>query len=74
MSLEVQPLDSRLKLKYEIGLDDEGRPKHSTRSYSGIKAAAADQDVFDVAVAFAGLQEYPLVVINRVNEVELLDL
>lgn len=73
MPLQVQPLDSKLKLKYEIGTDDNGNPKYSTRTYSGIKPAAEDQDVYDVAVAFAGLQEYPLSFVNRVNEVEMVD-
>ncbi len=74
MPLQVQPLDSKLKLRFEIGTNENGNPKYSTRTYSGIKPAAENQDVYNVAAAFVGLQEYPVSFINRVNEVELFDL
>ncbi|MDD2573927.1 MAG: DUF1659 domain-containing protein [Bacillota bacterium] len=73
MPLQVQPLDSRLRLRYEVGVDDEGNPRYSTRTYSRVKPDAADQNVYDIAVAFAGLQEYPLTSVNRVNETELVN-
>jgi hypothetical protein len=71
MPLQVQPQDSRLRLRYEVGMDIEGNPRYSTRTYSGIKPTAADQNVYDIAVAFAGLQEYPLITVTRVSETEL---
>ena len=74
MPLQVQPMGSRLRIRYEVGLDDEGNPRYSTRTYSGVKPAAADQDAYDVAVVISGLQVYPVVFITRVNEVELVDI
>jgi hypothetical protein len=73
MPLQVQPFDSRLRLRFEVGLDNEGNPVYSTRTYSGIKPAANDQDVYDIAVIFSELQVYPLVSINRVNETQLVN-
>lgn len=73
MPLEVQPADSRLRLRFEVGQDPDGNPRYSTRTYSGIKAESQDQDVYDIAVVLTGLQEYPVVSINRVNEVELVE-
>ena len=74
MPLQVQPMGSRLRIRYEVGLDDEGNPRYSTRTYSGVKPTADDQDTYDVAVALSGLQVYPVVFITRVNEVELVDI
>ncbi|MBA1334019.1 MAG: hypothetical protein HPY66_1503 [Firmicutes bacterium] len=73
MALQVQPVDSRLRIRLEIGQDDQGNPKYSTRTYSGIKAGAADQDVYDIAVALISLQEFPAASIDRINQVEMVD-
>ncbi|HHX94379.1 MAG TPA: DUF1659 domain-containing protein [Clostridia bacterium] len=73
MALEVTPLSSRLSLRVQTGTDDEGNPVMRTRSYSGIKPSAADQDVYDVAQVIAGLQQHPVEEITRVNEDALAD-
>lgn len=74
MPLQVQPMGSRLRIRYEVGLDDEGNPRYSTRTYSGVKPAAADQDAYDIAVVISGLQVYPMVSVTRVNEAELVNI
>ena len=74
MPLQVQPMDSRLRIRYEVGLDDNGNPRYSTRTYSGVKPTAGDQDVYDVAVVLSGLQVYPVVSVTRVNEAELVNI
>jgi hypothetical protein len=73
MPLQVQPVDSRLRIRYELGLNQEGNPVYSTRTYSGIKPESDDQDVYDIAVVLTGLQEYPVASISRVNEAEFFD-
>lgn len=73
MPLQVQPMDSRLRIRFEVGVDDEGNPRYSTRTYSGVKPAAADQDVYDIAAVLSGLQVYPMVSVTRVNESELVN-
>lgn len=74
MPLQVQPMDSRLRIRYEVGLDNNGNPRYSTRTYSGVKPTAADQDAYDVAAALSGLQVYPMVSVTRVNEAELVNI
>ena len=74
MPLQVQPMGSRLRIRYEVGLDDEGTHRYSNRTYSGVKPAAADQDDYDVAVVISGLQVYPMVSVTRVNEAELVNI
>jgi hypothetical protein len=73
MALETRLVDSRLRLQFETGQDLQGNPVYSTRTYSGIKPEADDQDVYDIAVLLAGLQVYPVAGIDRINQVEMID-
>ncbi|WP_152495378.1 DUF1659 domain-containing protein, partial [Dehalobacter sp. UNSWDHB] len=43
------------------------------KSLTGVKATAADQDVYDVAVALSSLVDYPLTDIRRLKIFELAD-
>ncbi|MEG2985309.1 MAG: DUF1659 domain-containing protein [Peptostreptococcaceae bacterium] len=47
---------STLKLKFDCGLDDNGKTIVKNRSYSNVKADANAQDVLDVANAIVALQ------------------
>jgi hypothetical protein len=71
MALVVTPNSSRLTLTMNIGNDDEGRPIFRSRSYSGVKPAAADQDVYDVALVLEGLQQNAVEEVSRVDETGL---
>lgn len=73
MALEVNPRESALRIRFETGVDAQGNPTYATRTYSNIKTGAADQDVYDVAVILTALQVLPVVAIERVNEVELVN-
>mgnify|MGYP000940881495 CR=1 FL=1 len=73
MALVVTPISSRLTLSVNTGTDEEGNPVLRTRSFSGVKPAAADQDVYDVALVLGGLQEHFVEEISRVNEDGLAD-
>lgn len=56
---------SRLMLKVQTGTGTNGKPVFKTRIFTGIKAAAADEAVYEVAAALAALQLYPLDAIQR---------
>ena len=73
MALEIAPLSSRVSLRVNTGTDDEGNAVYRTRSFSGVKPGAADQDVYDVAQVLAGLQQHPVEEISRVNENGLIE-
>ncbi len=68
MALETTPLSSRFAVKVQTGTDEKGNPVMRTRSFSGVKPSAGDQEVYDVAQVIAGLQQYPVEEITRVNE------
>lgn len=73
MALVVIPNSSRLTLTVNMGSDEDGSPILRSRSYSGVKPAAADQDVFDVAEVLGGLQQYVVEEISRTDETGLAD-
>ncbi|KFI35439.1 hypothetical protein HY00_05005 [Peptococcaceae bacterium SCADC1_2_3] len=60
-----------MKLELQTGVDAQGNPVIRTKSFSRLKATAVDQNVFDVAQALAGLQEYGLNKVMRVDGSEL---
>jgi len=55
-----QPVESRLILKLQTGADEWGRPKVSSKSISGVDAAALADNVDIVANALVGLLSVPL--------------
>ncbi len=63
MALESRAYPSNLQLVYDMGTDEDGKKISRRRSYTNVKSEAADQDLFDVALAIAGLQT------NVVNQV-----
>jgi len=56
---------------FQTGLTAQGSPKLSQRSFSNLKSSTIDQDVYDVAVALYGLQDYPLIGVRRDNRIDL---
>ncbi|HPZ43574.1 MAG TPA: DUF1659 domain-containing protein [Bacillota bacterium] len=67
MAVEKAPANSILRLELRVGVSPEGNPVYRTRSLNNVKPLAADQDIYDVATALAGLQEYQLNGISRVD-------
>ena len=47
---------SSLKLKFDCGMNDDGKTVIKSRTYPNVKADATSQDVFDVARALVDLQ------------------
>ncbi len=71
MAVTKTPVGSTIRLSLVTGLDAQGGPVLRTTSLGNVKPAALDQDLFDVANALTGLQEYQLNSISRVDNAEL---
>ncbi len=71
MAVNVNPLSARLQLRLNTGLDENFDPIYRTRSFSNIKPAADNEDLFTVAQEIEGLQEHTLSAVLRIDEVEL---
>jgi len=63
--------DTVMVVTFQIGLTAQGSPKLSQRSFANVISSATDQDVYDVAVAIYGLQDYPLIGVRRDNRIDL---
>lgn len=73
MPVTKVPANSIFRLELNTGTDANGNPVIRNKSISNVKAAAVDQDIFDVATSLAGLQEFPLSGIQRVDNASLIN-
>ncbi|HHV07316.1 MAG TPA: DUF1659 domain-containing protein [Firmicutes bacterium] len=67
MAVERTPEVSRLQLQLQTGIDEDNKPIVKNRSFSNVKADAADEDVHAVAQSLAGLQQHPLLTVRRID-------
>ena len=66
------PRDSALQFRLVVGTNpDTGAPIIQSKSFSKIKSAALDQDVYDTATALVGLQKYTVDEIRLGQESQL---
>jgi hypothetical protein len=73
MAVVSNPYDTRLTLVFYVGDDDEGNPIERSKSFSGVKPEASNEDLFAVAQGLASLQTYPLVETERTDRATLTD-
>ena len=62
---------STLKIKYDCGLNGEGKTIVKSRSYSNVKANAKALDVFNVAETLVSLQQHDKLSIVKQDNTEL---
>lgn len=74
MAVTKMAQNGALSIKYQTGTNASGSATYSTRNYSGVKSAATDQDLFDVATAIAGVTKYTLVDIIRQDKNALVNM
>ncbi|MGI6143474.1 MAG: DUF1659 domain-containing protein [bacterium] len=60
MAVERNEALSRLQLRFQTGVDGDGKPIFKLKSYSNVKAEAADEDLFQVGEALGQLQQHVL--------------
>lgn len=73
MAVTKTPVNSTIRLSLVTGLNELGAPILKQTNLSNVKSNALDQDLFDVANALIGLQEYQLDGIKRLDTAELID-
>lgn len=73
MAVNAVSQDSKIKLNLDGGIDQNGKQMVKSKTYSKVKAAATNEDVYSVATALTGLQKLPVVSIRRIDEVELVE-
>lgn len=62
---------SSLKVKFDYGLNDNGKTVVKSRTYSNLKHDATNLDVYNVANALASLQQHDLLEIAKIDNTTL---
>ena len=65
MALNMVSMDYTLQLKFNIGEDGDGKVITRTRTLNRIRPEASDEDLYEMALALANLQQYDLADIIR---------
>lgn len=73
MALEVRPMESRLMIQFDQGVNAQGNKVIRSKTLSKVKNTATAQDVYDVALVIANLQTYPVVTVRKVGQDELVN-
>ena len=61
-----------LRMKFDLGKDElTNKTKVKSKTYSNLKYDANDQDVYDVAQALMGLQDYPVLEVLKQDSTTL---
>jgi len=71
MAVIKTPIAATIRLSLATGLNAQGAPILRQTNLNNVKSAAVDQDLFDVANAIVGLQDYTLNSITRVDTADL---
>lgn len=67
LAVSMIPLDSRLQVRYQTGVNGEGEPVYSTRNLGSVRADSDDQSLWTVAAAITGLQQLPVAEVRRID-------
>lgn len=58
---------SGLKMVFNCGKDEKGNAIRKTKTYSNLRPEANDQDIYDVSVMMASLQENILIEVAKID-------
>lgn len=65
--------DSKLKLVFNAGVDENNKNIIKSKTYSNVKAAVTNEDLYSLGVAISDLQSYSLLNVERYEEYELIN-
>ncbi|PLR94111.1 DUF1659 domain-containing protein [Bacillus sp. T33-2] len=64
--------DSSIRLLFETGMDEKGEPIFKGKTYNNVKKEATPDQVQQAAQALAGLCGYPLSVVERTDNFDII--
>ena len=70
MAVNEMQNPSSLRIKLDLGMED-GKTKVRSKTFSSLKHDASAQNVYDVAEALMGLQEYETLEIAKIDNTTL---
>lgn len=73
MAVITNQADSKLKVVYLAGVDDNNKNIMKSKTFANVKSAAENENLYNLAVAISELQDYELSNIVRLDEYQLLE-
>ena len=70
MAVRESKNPSSLRIKLDLGMED-GKTKVRSKTFSSVKYDASAQNVYDVAQALMGLQEYQTIEVAKIDNTTL---
>ena len=70
MATEVMN-SSQLRIEYNLGMDFDGKPIYKEKGYNNLKTTATPDNILNVSLAMAGLQQHELVVVRRTSNFDI---
>ncbi|NMB32730.1 MAG: DUF1659 domain-containing protein [Clostridium sp.] len=68
MALAVNDLDSSGSIRFHLGVNEDGKDVTTTRTFSGVKPNADDEDLYEFLNALIDLQKNPVISIIRTTK------
>ncbi|MDF1507133.1 DUF1659 domain-containing protein [Robertmurraya sp. DFI.2.37] len=68
---ETMILDSKLKILFEIGLNEKGEPLYKAKTYNNIDKNVTADKLFETAQALGQLSIYPVLGVERTDSFEI---
>lgn len=73
MMAEAVLSQTRLRLLFETGMDDTGKPTFKTKTFNNIKKTANANELHSTATALAGLSNYILDSVERNDSYDIVE-
>ncbi|NSL52711.1 DUF1659 domain-containing protein [Calidifontibacillus erzurumensis] len=64
-------VDSQLRLEFLQGMDLDGNPIYKTKTFNNLKTTATPENIQNVALAIADLQQHELMRVQRTNNYDI---
>lgn len=71
MAVIANQLDSKLKLVFNAGLDEDNKDIMKNKTLANVKPAMTNENLYNLAVSMSDLQSYTLSEIVRYEEYQL---
>ena len=71
MAVTINNQKSALRVYFETGLNEQGEPILSGKTYSNVKPTATPEEIHALAGTLATLQNFPLARVTRADQSDL---
>ncbi len=73
MAIAVNQANSKLKMVFNVGLDENNKNITKSKTLASIKSTATNEDLYDLGTAVSDMQSFSLESLVRYEEYELVN-